>query len=259
MKEKLEERITLSLMGKQVEAIRLDELAMILRAYQQILDRAYLAYQGKKRATNVPRTGFHTSVQSWKKGSIILDLLVESPALAQAALMINPISDLMEGVVMFYRHLHLPNHFGEKTVKIEGDNNIVNVVQGDNNIIVSNVVNTAAGLMVMPMQNIVRRIEKGTIETFGSHVSHDEDQLQKPPGFALTKKDVGIIDIKHLSGKTERMVVNIIQFNKKTGSGKLRIVESATIDRDTEIGFLPQKRSMKRLRARCNHLFPEFP
>ena len=239
----------LALDGKKIDSIYLDEFAMILRSYQRILDRAYLAYQGKSRAGYVPRARFHASMRSLDKGSILMELLVYAPALAQALLVAtnpndlqHPLSHLKSVVLDFYRKVaNVRQKINKEPIVIVGDNNDVGDVyvgditaQGNVEINVNKIVQYGADMMRDPMHDITRRIKKGAIDELRSY-SHSVQGEKK--GYTLTEADAGIMDSHSSFGDPEEMAVNIVQFNKYTGNGRLEVVESNTIDSRREIGF----------------------
>lgn len=233
------EGITLSLKGKKMESIRLDELALVLLSYQQILDRAYLAYQGRKRAGNFQREGFHASVKSWTKGSIIMELLIESYGLSQTAVMPNGISYLMDQVVEFYRARNVL--WGKQepdkgpTIEISGDHNNPVIVKGNENIIIiSPLTQLGADMMEVPFKKLVDLIGKSAIDSLESCPSSVNESAK---GFVLTKSDIGMLDYASDIGEAESMIVNVFQFNKKRGKGKLEVIESSTISRGEQITF----------------------
>lgn len=239
-----QERIEFSLKGGNVEAIRLDEFAVILQSYQRMLDRSFLAYEGRERAGNFQRENFHASLQSWKKGSIIMDVLLHAPGFAQTSFManpipINPISCLMEAVMMFYRMRdYMWKKYGHAPkVEIGGDNNApINVVSGSNNVItINHIVKNGTDMLEGPAGKIINLVEKNSIEEFSSRPLSVGGEAQ---GFTIASSDVGILDpVTDRTTEAEGMMVNIFQFNKKSGNGKLQIIESASIESGRELSF----------------------
>ena len=241
-----QEHLQLSILGERANSIRLDELNFILQSYQRMLDRSYLALQGESHIRRVQRARFHAYSPSWKKGSIIMDFLIHMSDAAQFVLPLGPqaidafpsVSSMMGTVINFYKaRAHLrTQHKKEPSVQTAKHGNAIGPIEviGDNNtIIISQTVKNGADMMEEPALQMANFVRKPGFDAICS--SNKENRKEE---FSIRTEDAGMLnsDIEH-SEKSESMVVRIFQFNRESGDGTLRIVESTTIGEGVKLKF----------------------
>ena len=237
------ERLKLSILGKRADSIRLDELNLILQSYQCMLDRSYLALTGEDRIRSVrsaKRMEFYAHVPSLSKGSIIMDILVPLVSLGPQAVdaaSSSPVSYMMGTILdLFKATARLRDqHRQQPSIQIASNGNAVGpiTINGDKNIIIVPLfVKNGADLAKNPVSDMVRAIEKEGLDEIRSSNKNGGGT------FSIKKEDVAMLKpVSVRSSIPETMIVNIFQFNKDSGKGALRVVESEEISNGVELKF----------------------
>ena len=230
------EEITLSIIGKNLDSMRFDEMNAIFHSYQQILDRAHLAFMGKDKPSAISRDRFYASIPKQRPGSINWDFVLNSPyvhesvSLFQERVVMYSFALLIGGVVHFYRVRADKRAKGRNMqIRIKEDGCSADDIKEseDGDVIdVPSAVIKAADMMQEPMREMSRLIDSRKISEFRSFpTKEDGDSCASA---VITQADAVIFaPPEEIDATAENIIVKISEFDKESGTGKLQILQSS--------------------------------
>ncbi len=247
----IREEINLSIQFE--DEIDISELNLIMAAHQRLMQRAYLAYQGQPRITQVPKNRFRASVGSVENGSINFRFVVKLIETARELFptdmegIVDPVSNVMKYVILFLKKRAelYRKHKAMPTVQMAKNarGNIISPVQvsGNNhNIIISPTIKLGADIMEEPTVQLVRAARKKELKI------HCVNGNSKTDIFSISDRDLGILDVVALRDmEAEEMSVKIFKFNKISGKGMLVIMESKTMESETVCNFSASRKDVR--------------
>lgn len=225
------EIISVIIQGRNNEAVPLLSAIEAFKEFHSTIDKSYLTFTGKNKLYKSDRDQYKIIAHDLKTGSVIADLAIVLPPLAQATLAFHDASsvlnvknvwELAKKSFSFLKKIAELRHEGQKPTIVQHHNPYgLNIVaQGDNiTINVGDIVANNAVRSESNIKNLARLVDRENIDSFSALDSLND-------GIVLTPKENKIFNPATFLDKSSIEIFGkVFRLDVETKSGRLRVLD----------------------------------
>lgn len=203
-----------------------------LKNFQGIFDKSYLTINHKKRMSDKDREIFQIRTLDFKNGSFVSEMGIYIATVTQLAIpyvsTLTP-KDLFELVLSGFKYLKFvltANSNGEKITIEAGDNNMLNVINGDNNTVII-IPNETIAFVKKAETNFEQMAKSIDHEKGVKSINFTDKKFPHSKAINITEHEKNLFQQKvKLEPETIKIKANFFRLDGNQYFGRLKIIRS---------------------------------